>query len=302
MPTPILAMIPSGFKTSKFASVLPNDGTGDFTVVRNSSKTRVNSLGLIETLAINVIAPDYTDGGCPLLLPESQATNLVNYSEDIGNTGWSTTRTNIDTNAINAPDGNLTANKAIASTANSTHRVDNVISLTSANVYTFSIFAKKGEYKGISIQIGNTSIQTNFSEFDLVNKVSNDNGTAVSAITEFSNDWLRCQVTMPSGADDRIIIGINNVYQNQIFTGDLTSGLFLWGAQLEESSNASSYIKTTEFSATRFADVVSINTSTISGTITSITETIDGVDQTPITTIPSTYTIPTGNINKIIME
>ena len=36
--------------------------------------------------------------------------------------------------------------------------------------------------------------------------------------------------------------------------------------------------------------------------ITEIIETIDGVDQTPITVIPATYTIPFGNINKIIMN
>jgi hypothetical protein len=32
MSTPILAMIPSGKKAAKLYSVLPTDGTGDFTV------------------------------------------------------------------------------------------------------------------------------------------------------------------------------------------------------------------------------------------------------------------------------
>ena len=93
MAIPSLAMIPSGYKATKLYSVLPTDGVGDFTVETNrrcgttGNATRVNSAGLIETVGADVPRLDYSDGGCPVLLTEPQATNLVPYSSDF--TQWS---------------------------------------------------------------------------------------------------------------------------------------------------------------------------------------------------------------------
>ena len=82
MATPSLAMIPSGYKASKVYSVLPESGVGDFDFTRATTATRVNSSGLIEEMAINVPRLEYPliDGvvnGCPSLLLEPQATNVI---------------------------------------------------------------------------------------------------------------------------------------------------------------------------------------------------------------------------------
>ena len=69
--------------------------------------------------------------------------------------------------------------------------------------------------------------------------------------------------------------------------------------QVEALPHATSYIPTSGAIATRLEDVMTVDLTSFS--LTSITETIDGVEQTPITSIPSTYTIPQGNINKIVM-
>jgi hypothetical protein len=50
MTNPKLALISSGYKNSKVYSILPNDGSGDFTFARNSGGTRVNKQGLIEQM------------------------------------------------------------------------------------------------------------------------------------------------------------------------------------------------------------------------------------------------------------
>ena len=72
-----LIYYPSGYKAGKAYSLKPTDGIGDLTFTRASTATRVNSSGLIESVATGVPRIDYTGGGCGKLLLEPQRTNLV---------------------------------------------------------------------------------------------------------------------------------------------------------------------------------------------------------------------------------
>jgi len=71
-----LIYYPSGVKAGKAYSLKPTDGSGDLTFTRASTATRVNSAGLIESVATGVPRIDYTSG-CGKLLLEPQRTNLV---------------------------------------------------------------------------------------------------------------------------------------------------------------------------------------------------------------------------------
>ena len=83
MATPTIAMIPSGYKANKVYSVLPTNGDADLTFARTSTRTRVNSDGLVEDLLTGVPALDYTDGECPVLSLEQQSTNLYLNSDTL---------------------------------------------------------------------------------------------------------------------------------------------------------------------------------------------------------------------------
>ena len=99
-----LIMYPSGYKAGKLYSLKPTNGTGDFTVVRNTTATRVNASGLIESVAANVPRIDYTGGGCGSLLVEPAATNLLLRSEEFDNAYWTKANTTISADAAVAPD------------------------------------------------------------------------------------------------------------------------------------------------------------------------------------------------------
>lgn len=71
-----LVITPNGVKTSKLYSIKPNDGTGDLTVVRNTSATRIDENGNIVNVSANLARIDYTTGS-PAILVEPQRTNLV---------------------------------------------------------------------------------------------------------------------------------------------------------------------------------------------------------------------------------
>lgn len=72
-----LVVTPNAYKASKLYSVIPSDGSGDLTVTRATTATRVNASGLIESIAANVSRLDYTNASCPSILVEPQRTNLI---------------------------------------------------------------------------------------------------------------------------------------------------------------------------------------------------------------------------------
>lgn len=79
-----LVITPNGVKTSKLYTIKPNDGTGDLTVSRNTSATRIDENGNIVDVSANVARIDYSTGQ-PAILVEPQRTNLV-YPSDIATT------------------------------------------------------------------------------------------------------------------------------------------------------------------------------------------------------------------------
>lgn len=112
--TASLVITPNGTKASKLYSVVPSDGSGDMTVTRATTATRVNSAGLIESVASNVPRLDYSNGTCPSILVEPQRTNILKYSEDLTNAVWSLIGTITRTaNYGTAPDGTQTSTRIL---------------------------------------------------------------------------------------------------------------------------------------------------------------------------------------------
>ena len=225
-----------------------------FSFERNSIATRVNKEGLIEVVGNDIPRIDYTDSTEGALLLEPSRSNLIPYSEDFSQ-GWSKIRTTVLINNSTSPNGSLSTYKIVPSVDNNTHRIDYVLALTENNIYTYSIFAKKGEYNCLALQIGSTTINANSAEFNLNTGTSVSGGGAIisSKIEPFANDWFKCSLTMLAGADNRINLGIgnDNIY---VFAGDGTSGVYLWGAQLEQGNVASSYIPTNGSTVQRAAE------------------------------------------------
>jgi hypothetical protein len=87
-----LICTPNAVKAGKLYSIVPSSGAGDMDVVRATTATRVNSLGLIENVALNVARLNYdTIGGCPSILVEPQRTNLILNSATVATQTITTT-------------------------------------------------------------------------------------------------------------------------------------------------------------------------------------------------------------------
>ena len=90
--------------------------------------------------------------------------------------------------------------------------------------------------------------------------------TAISGtIKHVGNGWYRCSVTALKGSTNNVTKLDISVRDNSFAeAGDGTSGIYVWGAQLEVGSYATSYIPTTTAAATRSADLASMTGSNFS--------------------------------------
>ena len=292
MARPSIAMIPSAYKASKVYSVLPTNGDGDLTFTRASSATRVNENGLIEEVASNIPRLDYSDGGCPSLLLEPQSTNLITYSEDFTNGFWNKQNITVNSNSGISPKGDLTADLIIPNTSVATHQIS-TNPITSSSVQTMSCYAKQGGYS--TFDFLDRASATNGARFDLSNGTFSIIGTTTAKIENIGNGWYRCSITANT-TGIRFYVPSSSGSES----GDGTSGVYIWGAQLEQQSYATSYIPTTGATATRLADSASLTTTGFG--LTSITETFKDGSANVITTIPTTYNVSEGKIAKIIGE
>jgi len=244
MAKPKLALIPSS-QGSKLYSVLPSSGVGDFDFSRSGGATRINSQGLIETVADGVSRLNYPliDGkvvGCPSHLLENSATNLLPYSEDFNNAAWLKSNVTIISDSIISPDGTLNADE-LQVTSSGGNIYDNI---GNSGDGVFSVFAKYKDTQYIRLRSTGS-----YAFFDIKNGTVGGTLSVIdSKIEEYPNGWYKCSV-----------IGNNTNSLAQIFvsTDGANIGLgnvYLWGAQFEQGSYPTSYIPTNGSIATRSAE------------------------------------------------
>lgn len=241
------------------------------TFTRASTATRCNDKGLIETVVSGAPRIDYDPVtlACKGLLIEESRTNLLTYSEQFDNAAWAKSWATISANAATAPDGTVTADKLVESSANGLHFIyQHYVKAASPVTYTATIFVKAAERASCTFGIYGGSSGRSTADFNLstgtVSATTNTSGFTASSATiqQVAEGHYRCIVTATTNSDASVDIQLNLLSSgNSTYTGDGTSGLYIWGAQLEAGAFATSYIPTTSAQVTRAAD-----TATMTGT------------------------------------
>lgn len=181
--------------------------------------------------------------------------NLLQYSEQFDNAYWSKTRASIVSNAATAPDGTLTADKLVEdTTANNTHNVGRNFTPIADTEYTFSCFVKAGERTFAAVQIGGFGNQV-LSNAVFVNLVTGEfacNTPSRAKVESWGNGWWRVSSTIRTKASGLSGAIVPSVYPSTdllptgtSYTGNGTSGIYIWGAHFEQAPFASVYVPTT---------------------------------------------------------
>jgi|TARA_R110000744_G_scaffold82263_1_gene161578 hypothetical protein len=242
--TSSLTMLPNAYKDGTLYSVLPEDGTGDFDVVRGSGATRIDSLGNISEVSNNIPRIEYTSGS-PVLLVEPQATNLAPFSEDF--TSWSDSGNPVLSNNQPSPDGDN--NAYLFENSSNGDRLQQSLGILSAGTYTQSMFVKYND-GDVRMNFKNNSFGGDNVFLITSSGVTAETPDANRHVENYGNGWFRISIIYTAN-------GTNGSFV-QLF-GDLDTpknGFYIFGAQLEEQPHATSYVPTTGVIATRLADSV----------------------------------------------
>jgi len=235
-----------------------------FTRTGNTA-TVINSSGLIEPINADIPRFDYNPAtlACKGLLIEESRANVSLYSTDFSSS-WTTSNSTIGSESTTAPDGAATFPKIVDNTANNSHFILQNHTVTSGIAYTFSVYAKRIG-RDLQMCFGSSDVTGDpYANFDLTNGVvSATGGTITARIELFKNGIYRCSATVTSAVANSfgcILANINSITATrlQTYTGDNTSGVCVWGAQLEAGAFATSYIPTEATTVTRNADVATM--------------------------------------------
>jgi hypothetical protein len=229
---------------------------------------------------LNIPRLDYSLGSCPNILLEPQRTNLITYSEQFDVSIWFKLDATITSNTTNSPTGTQNADKLVATSTNVFHGTYQNNSIpASTGIYTASCYAKKGEYNFLLFDMWNGTGVTGDSLvwFDLNNgtvgtitNATTGSSSTTATIQNAGNGWYRCTMTInkTSTTSGLFVVSLSNTDNVSSYAGDNTSGIFIWGAQVEVGAYATSYIPTTSASVTRNADVISRGNIFTNGLIT----------------------------------
>ena len=163
-------------------------------------------------------------------------------------------------------DSPLGAFKLVESTTTAIHEIlTSNFSITAGVNYAISIIAKKGEKEFLQLTLGGASSQA-YVNFNLtLGTVSSSGNSPFSTdIIELGNGYYRCVLvatsTVSTGSGNAVVGVLDvgtSVRRSGTYTGDGTSGVYIFASQIEAQSSATSYIPTAGTIISRTAESAS---------------------------------------------
>jgi hypothetical protein len=236
----------------------------------NEAASYVDESGIIRYTSADEPRFDHDPetGECLGLIIEEQRENLFRYNTKHDEVWWinQSSSETINTTETLSPDGTNNATKLFGNNgATERQSIYQSISVTSGVTYTFSVFLKQGErrYATMWFDSPNVSEGAFWGASSIIDLQTGTLATgSQTKIIPYPNGWYRCYVTATPTATQTMNMNLsvggpnNNNGAPYDATGDGSSGIYIWGHQLEADKDYSSYIPTSGSTVTRNSDNV----------------------------------------------
>ena len=299
MSKPSLALIPTAYKAGKLYSVLPANGSGDFTATRNGTGTFIGKDGLIKTALANEPRFEYNfDGTFRGVLIEPASTNLIIQSEDISQGPWgnavtgASTRERISSNIHTGFLGRVTTLAANGGIRQS-------IPVNSNTGHFLSLFIKGETCSEVRIVQENTPAYSDDLKILLLNiltgQIISTTGLSSLSVIPYKGGFM---VRFSLGSSRPESGASFNFEIRAVNQSDLGKTFIVGLFQLEGGSVATSYVPTSGSQVTRPADLMTVLVPT---NATQVSYILNGNVVTQSVVGGSIFTLPNGHITQLTM-
>lgn len=190
-------------------------------------------------------------------LIEGASTNLFLRSEEFDNASWTKLFSTVTANAIEAPDGTTSMDILVEDSSNNVHRLQQGTSVTSGLDYTLSTFVKAKERFRVRLDFQDSGFPTTANaKFNLSDQTAVPGSGTTATIKEITDGIFRISITATANATvtAAFFIDLLDDSGTETYLGDGSSGMYVWGAQAEQQSLLTSYIRTEGSTVARVAD------------------------------------------------
>jgi hypothetical protein len=236
------------------------------TLARDTAATRINALGRVETVPADGLRHDYdpAGGGYRGWLVEEARTNLVLHSQDLAQAPWLTEETTVAAGTVTGPDGATPATALTETTATAIHALfQDDVSFVAGQTYSLSVFARANGRERLQLTFVSMAFGVVPSAvFDLTGgSIGATEDGAEAAIEALADGWYRCAITATATVTTLapVHLRLRDTTSESTYAGDGTSGVLLFGAQVEAGGGPTSYIPTTTTTVARAADRLSVD-------------------------------------------
>lgn len=204
-----------------------------FTVTRNSSATFLAQSGYLQ----------YANE------------NLLLYSHTLENAAWSLGNATVTVDNTTAPDGTTTAEKVVEAATTTSHVIGQIRTLTSNAVYTASIYVKPAGRTRAQVFFGKSGspftrgcVDVNLSTGaqNASCDVNSPSFTANRTVSDAGNGWWRVSITVrpdTTSTDWYLEVRMHDG-TSTTYTGDGSSGVYVWGGQIQRGDQIGQYLQT----------------------------------------------------------
>lgn len=177
--------------------------------------------------------------------------NGFTKSEQFDDAAWTKTNVTVSANIVPGLDGTISADRIVETAVNASHGVSRTTpALTANTAQASSVFASPGERTWMYVQTFDKAGVTKRTWFNLATGVAGTTAAGHTPLVEiWPLGWYRILLLWNSATGatpPEVLFGLATADNTSVYLGDITKGLYLWGAQHDtDLAAATSYAKTT---------------------------------------------------------